>query len=212
MGVVRRMSVLALVVGVMSCRGVTGTFNTSISTVIALSCSTGGTCVVGDTGPGGGIVFYDAGSTQSWGRYLEATPSGWSGAIWAPRAEWGCVGTPILGARGTGVGTGQANTTAIVNGCRTTGIAAQLADALTFGGKSDWFVPSKDELALLYASRAIIGGFAADTYWSSTEYNRGGASTEYYSHAWVQYFYDGLQSPNYKGGPLLSVRPVRAFG
>jgi len=208
----RRMSVLPLVVWVSSCGGVTGTTNTSTTTVVALSCATGGTCVVGDTGPGGGIVFYDAGSTQSWGQYLEATPSGWSGAIWAPRAEWGCVGIPILGARGTAVGTGQANTTAIANGCRTAGIAAQLADALTFGGKSDWFLPSKDELALIYTSRAIIGGFAADTYWSSTEYNRGGVAHTKRVPVWVQYFYNGLQSPNYKGGPPLSVRPVRAFG
>ncbi|MHB1090487.1 MAG: Lcl C-terminal domain-containing protein [Ilumatobacteraceae bacterium] len=204
MGVMRRMPVLALVVGVMSCGGVTGTTNTSTTTVDALNCASGGTCVVGDTGPGGGIVFYDAGSTQSWGRFLEATPSGWSSANSDSRVEWGCYRTSISGATGTAIGTGQANTTAILAGCTTGGIAAQLADALTFGGKSDWFLPSRDELALIYASRAIIGGFAADTYWSSTEHNRGSA--------WVQYFYNGLQSPNYKGGPPLSVRPVRAFG
>jgi len=58
--------------------------------------------------------------------------------------------------------------TAILAGCTTGVIAAQLADALKFGGKSDWFLPSTDELALIYASRAIIGGFAADTCWSFT--------------------------------------------
>lgn len=35
-----------------------------------------GSFSIGDTGPGGGIVFYDAGSQQSWGRYIEAL-DGW---------------------------------------------------------------------------------------------------------------------------------------
>lgn len=30
---------------------------------------------IGSTGPGGGIVFFDAGSVQSWGRFLEAARS-----------------------------------------------------------------------------------------------------------------------------------------
>ena len=38
-------------------------------------------CAVGQKGPGGGRVFYDAGSEQSWGRFLEVAPQNWGGAM-----------------------------------------------------------------------------------------------------------------------------------
>ncbi|NDC12143.1 MAG: hypothetical protein EBZ88_06790, partial [Actinobacteria bacterium] len=47
-------------------------------------CAAGRSCQVGDIGPGGGVVFYDAGKTESWGRYLEASPASCqkSGLTW----------------------------------------------------------------------------------------------------------------------------------
>ena len=41
--------------------------------------------VIGKIGPAGGIIFYDAGSNQSWGRYLEAAPQS---TEWELK-EWG---------------------------------------------------------------------------------------------------------------------------
>ena len=35
----------------------------------------------------------------------------------------------------------------------------------------DWYLPSKYELNLLYLKRSVVGNFAADKYWSSTEYD-----------------------------------------
>lgn len=180
--------------------------STTTTTIVSKTCAAGGSCKVGDAGPGGGIVFYDAGSTQSWGRYLEAAPNTWNGGTSDPETTWGCWNTSISGAKGTAVGTGQANTTAIVNGCTTTGIAARLADGLTFGGKSDWFLPSKDELALMYIVRASIGGFNADYYWSSSEHDTYGAG-----NAWGHRFGNGTQGENGKGESSDFVRPVRAF-
>jgi len=190
----------------------TTTTTTTTTTTIALTCANGGMCVVGSTGPGGGIVFYDAGSTQSWGRYLEVACVGWSdgtcgGAdLTDPQAEWGCNGTLITGADGTAIGTGGQNTTDIVNGCATPGIAAGLAKGLTLGGQSDWFLPSIDELnqmsTNLHSASTPLGGFSSDYYWSSSE--------DVIPFAWLQNFYFGFQASLYKDYGAY-VRPVRAF-
>ena len=173
-------------------------------------------CVVGDTGPGGGIVFYDAGSTQSWGRYLEAACAGWSDGtcggsdLTDPRIGWGCSGTLITGADGILIGTGEQNTTDItapVGGCSTAGIAAHLANDLVLGGQTDWFLPSKDELnemfTILHSSFTPLGGFLTDDFYLSS-------SEDDDASAFAQRFDDGVQDNRGKGGEYY-MRPVRAF-
>lgn len=168
-------------------------------------------CVVGDTGPGGGIVFYDAGSTQSWGRYLEAACVGWQndcdGTTADPLAEWGCNGTLISGAGGHAIGTGEQNTADIVTGCPTPGVAAHLANDLVLGGQTDWFLPSKDELnemfTNLHSPVTPLGGFLTDDFYLSS-------SEDDDASAFAQRFDDGVQD-NRSKGTTYYVRPVRAF-
>ena len=62
--------------------------------------------------------------------------------------------------------------------------------------------PIWDELRLLYAQRNVVGGFADDYYWSSTE------SVSRY--AWSQNFNYGAQSFSSKNS-MLPVRSVLAF-
>jgi hypothetical protein len=171
-------------------------------------------------------VFYDAGSVQPWGRYLEVACAGWSDGICGgndmtdPRSVWGCYWTQITGTGGTLIGTGKQNTTAIVGGCSTSGIAARLANDLTLGGQSDWFLPSKDELNALckWAFNDTVnaicndnsagtlsltnGGFSSYFYWSSSNAN--------YEVAWTQHFGYGGLAFDYKSIEYY-VRPVRAF-
>ena len=184
---------------------------------------------VDQTGPGGGIVFYvHANGTFACGEtlnqnctYLEVAPNTWNGGSADPLAPWGCDQTPIAGADGTAIGAGRQNTTDIVNGCATSGIAALLANDLTLGGQSDWFLPSKDELNALCKwafgdtvnaicnnggsgglSLTGVGGFSIDLYWSSSELSG--------DDALDQNFYIGSQAYNSKD-LTDSVRPVRAF-
>jgi hypothetical protein len=77
----------------------------------------------------------------------------------------------VTGASGTALGTGQANTTAIVNNQGAGSYAAQLCIDLVLNGYSDWFLPSIDELNKLCLNRIAIGGFANNYYWSSSEYD-----------------------------------------
>jgi len=130
-----------------------------------------GTYALRDTGPAGGYIFYDKGSYSDGWRYLEAAPVS---TEWTYK-EWGSFGT-LIGGTETDIGTGQSNTTVIVtwlNNHSETGKAAQLCDALTVEGYSDWFLPSLDELNLMYENLIIfgVGGFpASGDYWSSSEY------------------------------------------
>jgi hypothetical protein len=120
----------------------------------------------------------------------------------------------ITGATGTAIGTGSANTTAIITeqGAPEISYAAGLARAYRGGGYTDWFLPSKDELNQMYQNKATInttatanGGsnFTDDIYWSSTE------NDSY--RAWIQYFNDSNQYYYYKSLTDNSVRAVRVF-
>ncbi len=159
-----------------------------------------GTYSIGDIGPGGGLVFYDAGSEQSWGRYLEAAPAdSSSGTVWCNRTKLFIGGTLLA------VGTGQANTANILSCCVTT---ARSADRyISPNGTSDWFLPSRDELGLMYTNlaRKGLGGFAGRKYWTSSE----NSATD----AWYRDF--TLDESHYVTSGrkhwTLDVRPVRSF-
>jgi len=110
----------------------------------------------------------------------------------------------VTGATGTTVGTGQSNTTQIVQAQGLGFYAAKLCDDLVLNSYSDWFLPSKDELNFLYQNRNLIGGFTVYYYWSSSEYDA------YF--AWSQNFSDGIQYFNgNKFSSIWGVRAVRTF-
>ena len=214
----------------------TTTITASTATVVA-SCATGGVCAVGDTGPGGGKVFYVASSSfTSTGSacgakcmYLEAAPTGWITAATPvgqancrylgtstvdPECGWLANQNQLIGTTGEGIGKGYANTSAMIAQAASAGVAGTVARAFKGGGKTDWHLPSKDELNQMYLKKTTIGGFGKtrvvvgltevsyNNYWSSSE--------DQAETARIQNFSDGSKTSNNKDVVAL-VRPVRAF-
>ena len=165
--------------------------------------------VIRGTGPAGGLIFYDKGSYSDGWQYLEAAP--YDQRYGADTTlEWGCYGTLISGADGTAVGTGEQNTIDIEAGCSDVGTAADICASIVIGGCDDWFLPSKEELNLMYENLRVfgVGGFSWDWYWSSSEVNAFGA--------WLQGFPPGstpnTMQYNYpKNTSIVRVRAARAF-
>jgi DUF1680 family protein len=128
---------------------------------------------VGDTGPAGGLIFFvnPNHAADGW-RYLEAAPVDQSGG-----ARWGCFRTAINGARGKAVGTGRQNTADILAACSEPGTAADLCASYVLNGVDGWFLPSTDELAMMYRNLKVTG--ASDfrdhqmvdncQYWTSSQ-------------------------------------------
>ena len=132
---------------------------------------------VGDT-YGGGKVFYifDTGDNG----YVKGQTHGLIAATEDQTTDAGVKWFPekYYGATGTYIGLGLPNTLSIILSAVLTGttnlksFAAGLANSYRGGGYMDWYLPSKDELNLLYQNRAAVGGFATSgfpTYWSSTQ-------------------------------------------
>jgi len=159
---------------------------------------------VGDSYKGGIVAYilqsedpgYFAGETHG---LIAATEDQSTGIRWYNGS------TIVTGATGFAIGTGQANTAAIVTAQGTGDYAAQLCDDLTEGGCSDWFLPSLDELNKLFINKAAIGGFDGIIYWSSSE-DLGQSS----HNAWSQKFDYGNTDFHHKSMPYY-VRAVRAF-
>ena len=177
-------------------------------------------CLVGDRGPAGGIIVYDAGADMSWGRYLEVAPQSCEVervAFNSTSSKPALYSTAQERIRAKGIGMGAQNTQFISS--KFAGAAKVAADS-TCNNYTDWFLPSKDELneafrQLSHSRKGLqvtpVGGFDRGYYWTSSDYNG--------STAWTQYFADGQQfdrvqtlSAN-KQSPYrpLRVRPMRAF-
>lgn len=179
---------------------------TETSTTVASSDSTlpptTGEYAVGDTGPGGGVVFFiDAESAFPDFDYLEAAPSNWNDKDGDPSIAWCSNMTTKISASKNAVGAGAENSSA-ASTCANS--AAARASAYAGAGKSDWFLPSKDELRLLFNNLAdnSLAGLSSGVYWSST------SSSD--TRAWAQLMSDGTQGTNFRTSAFL-VRPIRAF-
>jgi hypothetical protein len=174
---------------------------------------------IGDEGPGGGIVFYYSeegfdvyepdGSVKRC-NYLEVSKTEVAHVSWCSRkARSSCCSINT----NEGVGFGKMNTYKIINGKHSGGVVSSTNCAAkvcveystTQTSKGDWFLPSKDELNLLYKNLGtrIIATASESWHWSSSQHSHNGE--------WGQRFGDGYQGTSYHELYTLSVRAIRAF-
>jgi uncharacterized phage infection (PIP) family protein YhgE len=158
----------------------------------------------------GGIVFYlDA--TSLHGLVVSKVNLSNGGT------EWGCYCQDIKNTKAE-VGAGSNNTKEMLSQCLSAqnigNWAAKIVDNYISEGKTDWFLPSKDELNLIYLNvhKNGLGSFSTTVpYWSSTQTSYGSCGIS--GGAWTQNFGTGQQIQEYKAGyaGTGAVRAVRSF-
>lgn len=151
---------------------------------------------------GGGIVFY-------------VTDNGYHGLIVSPAnistgKTWSNITTTLIGAPAQSSWDGKSNTTAITAQSGHITSAALLCKNYSGGGFTDWYLPSINELNLIYNSVYIINrilgvnGISLKNYWSSTE------KTNNSSYLYYMGYNGGSPSGGSKAYSCY-VRAVRAF-
>jgi hypothetical protein len=143
----------------------------------------------------GGIVFY-IDETGNGG--LVCAEKDFGKVYWGEKEE--------IGAKGAGIAdnSGMQNTMKIVELASPKPTAARLCIESNHNGYTDWYLPTKDELKLMYTNLhgKGLGGFISAHYWSSTE------ALNY--SAFLFHFGDG-KADNRNKGLTLQVRAIRTF-
>jgi hypothetical protein len=193
----------------------TATVTTSYTSAPGSTCATGGSCAIGDIGPGGGYVFYISGTAidsatgiSDGGTYLEVAPKGWSTPGSEYQGQWAAAATSVSGTSRS-LGQGAENTRKIIAALPSTTNLAKVTADLTYGGKSDWFFPSSDEVKAMYTNlyAASKGDFSPSNYWASTQDDLNSMT----SRADTYWFGAGnTYSPTDKANSYY-LRPIRAF-
>ena len=126
----------------------TANSNTSNSTPTNKTCAQGGACVVGDTGPGGGIVFYAAQTLQPWGQYMEVSKQ-----TIDPNFDtmWCDVMPSTAFANADALGNGRATTEFYAKACKRGQL--RIATDLVQGNYDDWHLPTLADAKQMYLVR-----------------------------------------------------------
>ena len=232
------------------CAPVTTTVPSATTTVAATNSTTPSATTttlapvvyqVGQTGPGGGTVFYvHASGTFACGAtlsqnctYLEVAPNTWSGGSADPTIPWAVsanqsVDVPsitndsVAYNNALGIGLGYKNSLAIVGQGNDATTAAGAARLYAGGSQSDWYLPTTAELNLLCQwarniDPSLTTACAGGTLNTGTGASGGFSTGTYWSSSELDDNHAWNQ--NFTFGPQYNyykyysyyVRPVRAF-
>jgi hypothetical protein len=169
---------------------------------------------VGHTGPNGGIIAHKKTTYSNGWQYIEVATQD------VNPAQWGCVTQNIEFTNYSGLGNGFINSVKNMNyhlGLANYFINPTICSPLNDGtiasknsllyeqqNKIDWFLPSKDELTIIYNSLHLqgIGNFENVKYWSSSQ------DVIDKAHS-IDFSTGTIESTNKTA--ILKVRPIRYF-